>query len=88
MTPKASNDAVGGVTMLDDGRPVLLVRVRAVPDKGAANKAVCALLAKALRLPKSSVRLESGATARLKTVLIDGDAQQIAASLTELAGIA
>ena len=67
MTPRGGRDAIEGVEALADGRPVLKVRVRAVPEDGAANEGVRRLLAKALGLPASAVRLEAGATARLKT---------------------
>jgi uncharacterized protein YggU (UPF0235/DUF167 family) len=52
---------------------VLRVRVSAVPDKGKANAAVVALLAKALGVPKSAVSVVSGETARIKTVTVIGD---------------
>lgn len=86
VTPKAGRDEIAGVAVLSDGKPVLLVKVRAIPDKGAANDAVTALVAARLRLPKSAVRLESGATARVKILRVDGDAQQLAADLSALAG--
>jgi hypothetical protein len=89
-TPRASRDAVEGLTRLSDGRCVLSVRVRAVADKGAANAAVAAQLASALGLAKGEVRLVSGAGARLKTFLLrardDADAQAIAARLADIAG--
>lgn len=84
LTPKAARDEIGGLGRLSDGRAVVLSRVRAIPDKDEANKAVCALFSRALKLPKSAVRLESGATARLKTLGIDGDATTLAARLTTL----
>ena len=46
---------------------------------GKANAAVLRLLAKALGLPKSVVTLVSGETARLKTVHVDGDPDDLAA---------
>jgi uncharacterized protein len=48
--------------------------VRAVPEKGKANAAVEALLAKALGLPKSAVSVEKGETQRIKTVRISAEA--------------
>ncbi len=63
---------------------VLRVRVKAVPDKGKANAAVVALLAKALGVPKTAVTLVSGDTARLKTVAIEGDAGALEARLALL----
>jgi uncharacterized protein YggU (UPF0235/DUF167 family) len=52
---------------------VLRVRVSAVPDKGKANASVVALLARALGVPKSAIRVASGETARMKTVTVIGD---------------
>lgn len=58
--------------MLDDaGRPVLKLRVGAPPADGAANAAVIALVAKALRRPKSAVRIAAGETARVKRLEVD-----------------
>ena len=59
--------------MLDEtGRSVLKLRVSAAAAEGAANAAVIALLAKALKRPKSSIRITSGETARVKRVEVDG----------------
>ena len=73
MTPNAGADRIEGQELRDDGTAVLRVRVKAVPDKGKANAAVIAVLAKALGVPKSAVTLVSGDTARLKTVEIEGE---------------
>ena len=70
VTPNASRDAIEGVEICDDGQARLRLRVTAQPEKGKANKAVVALLAKALRLPKSTLEVVSGDTARDKTVRI------------------
>ena len=51
---------------LDDGR--LLVKVRAKPHDGAANEAVLLLLAEALGVATSRLRLLRGATGRDKLV--------------------
>ena len=50
----------------------LRVRVRAAPEKGKANDAVCALIAAALSAPRRSVLVERGQTSRDKLLLIDG----------------
>lgn len=73
LTPKGGRDAVDGITTLSDGHQVLKMRVRAVPEDGAANAALVATLAAFLQIPKSKIRLETGQTARLKTVLVDMD---------------
>jgi uncharacterized protein YggU (UPF0235/DUF167 family) len=77
LTPKAGSDRIEGVTADAAGRRFVKARVRAVPEKGAANTALEALLAKALGLPKSAVRVQTGATARLKRVAITGDAAAV-----------
>ncbi len=86
VTPRGGRDAIDGVETLSDGKPVLKVRVKAVPEDGAANEAVRRLLAKALRLPASAVSLEAGATARLKTFVMTGDGEALAAALATLTG--
>jgi uncharacterized protein YggU (UPF0235/DUF167 family) len=50
---------------------VLRVRVTAVPDGGAANRAVAVLLAAALRVPRSSIALVRGAAARDKLFRVE-----------------
>ena len=84
VTPRGGRDAIDGVETLSDGRSVLKMRVRVVAEGGEANRAVTELLAKSLGLPKAAVRLTSGATSRLKQVVIDGDAAAIERSLREL----
>jgi uncharacterized protein (TIGR00251 family) len=84
VTPNAGRDAIDGVENRDDGTSVLRLRVSAVPDKGKANAAVIALLAKTLGIPKSSIALVSGETARQKTLRI---APQTDALLARLAAL-
>ena len=85
LTPKSARDEIGGIEELADGRTVLKVRVRAVPQDGEANAALQRLIAKALHISLSTVRLESGASGRLKTLHIQGDAETLAAGLARLA---
>ncbi len=84
VTPNATSNEIGGVEIRDDGKAVLRIRVNAVADKGKANKAVIALLAKNMRLPKSAFSIISGQTSRLKTIAIDGESKEIAARLEKL----
>jgi len=77
LTPKGGRDAIDGVSQLSDGRFVLLARVRAVPEDGAANGALIALLATSLRLPASAFALAQGATSRLKTIRITGAYEEV-----------
>jgi uncharacterized protein YggU (UPF0235/DUF167 family) len=78
LTPKSSADRIEGPGADAAGVRYLQVRVRAVPEDGAANAALEALIAKAIRASKSAVRVEKGATSRVKTVLVQGDAETLA----------
>jgi uncharacterized protein (TIGR00251 family) len=77
LTPKSSRDAVRGVDATADG-PRLAVSVRAIPDKGEANAALLAVLAKWLGVPKSRLALSSGGKSRAKGVAIEGEPGLIA----------
>ena len=87
VTPRGGRDGIDGIERLSDGRSVLKVRVRAVADGGEANRAVLALLAKSLGVPKASVRLLSGATSRLKQIAVDGDPARLDEALRQLASV-
>lgn len=71
--PKASRDAIAGVVETPDGW-ALKVAVTAPPDKGKANAAVIAVLAKAFGVAKRDVTLTLGETDRRKVVHLAGDA--------------
>jgi len=83
-TPRAKKSGVVGVVQGADGRSALGVRLAAPPVEGVANKALLLFLAEWLGVPKSSVRLCSGETSRLKIVEISGDAEMLAARLRSL----
>ena len=68
VVPRASRDEVLGVRMDPDGLSCVELRVSSPPEGGRANTAVCKLLAKQLGIPKSSVLVKRGETARYKTV--------------------
>lgn len=74
LTPRAGRNAVTGRAVDAEGAPLLKVAVTAVPERGAANEALIALLAKAWRLPKTALTIVGGATDRTKLIGIDGDA--------------
>ena len=84
VTPRGGRDEIDGIETMANGRSVVKVRVRAIADGGAANKAVTELLAKALRVPKASVKILSGATSRLKQVAVDGDPKSLGEMLRAL----
>jgi hypothetical protein len=82
LTPRAAKDEIAAW----DGE-ALHARVTAPPVEGRANAALERLLAKALSVPKSAVRVAAGARGRAKTVVISGLAQAEAESrLREAAG--
>jgi uncharacterized protein len=72
LTPKACKDAVDGLVDTTDG-VAFRARVRALPEDGAANKALEELVARWLGVPKRSVSLVTGGKSRLKSLRIDGD---------------
>ena len=86
LTPKSSRNAFDGLTMQSDGRTLLSVRVRALPEDGRANAALIEVLAKALGLPRSALTLEAGGKSRVKTVRVAGDSQRIANALSSMTG--
>jgi len=68
LTPRGGADRVDGVA--EDG--ALRVRVAAPPVDGAANEALCRLLARELGIARGAVRVAAGGTARRKLVELDG----------------
>jgi uncharacterized protein (TIGR00251 family) len=48
------------------------VRLAAPPVEGAANEALARFIARHLRVPRSAVSIESGATSRSKIIDVDG----------------
>ncbi|MES2607469.1 MAG: DUF167 family protein [Pseudomonadota bacterium] len=71
-TPKAAKERIDVVALDAGGRAYLKVYVTAAPEDNQANKAIIALLAKALSLPKSCISLTSGGTHRLKSFTLEG----------------
>jgi len=84
VTPNGGRDAIEGVEIRDDGRAVLRLRVRAVPDKGKANAAAVTLLSRTLGVPKSAMRVTSGETSRMKTIAVAGNAADLAATIESI----
>jgi uncharacterized protein (TIGR00251 family) len=84
LTPKGGRDAIDGVATLSDGMRVLLVRVRAAPEDGKANEALCRLIADKLGVAASKVRLVAGAKSRVKQVAATGEPEGLAERLGEL----
>jgi uncharacterized protein YggU (UPF0235/DUF167 family) len=84
VTPRGGRDAIEGVERLSDGRAVLKVRVREVPEAGAANAAVAKILAGELDVRASAVSLTAGAQARVKTFRIAGGEETLLPALAAL----
>jgi uncharacterized protein len=75
--PNAGRNAVVG---LHEG--ALKVQLNAQPEKGKANKALIAYLAKALGVSRRDLTLVAGQTARTKTLAVEGlGAQELATRL-------
>ena len=84
VTPRGGRDDIDGLETLADGRAVVKIRVRAIAEGGAANRAVTELLAQALGVPKAKVRILSGATSRLKQIAVEGDPAKLGNALRAL----
>lgn len=82
LTPKSSRDGIDGIETPADGRPILKMRVRALPTEGHANDAACRLLADLSKQPLRHIELVAGSKSRIKTFHIHGDAEVIIAQLT------
>lgn len=78
--------ARGGRNTIDGVREDrLIVRVAAPPAEGAANKAVCKLIAKRLGVARAAVSIATGEGAREKLLVVAGiDAAAVAERLGRL----
>lgn len=83
LTPRGGRDAIDGVETLSDGKSVLKARVRAIPEDGKANIALIKLVAETFACPVSTIAIVSGAAARIKTLRIQGDSQNLLLKLQE-----
>ena len=87
LTPRGGRDQIDGWATDPSGRGHLKIRVSAPPVEGEANAALEKLLAKALGLTKSQIKVASGTTSRIKRVQIDGLSQaELEARLAKPAG--
>ena len=67
LQPRAGADEIVG-----EREGLLVVRVRAPPERGRANDALCKLIAKRLRVAPGRVELVRGARSRQKLVRVEG----------------
>jgi uncharacterized protein (TIGR00251 family) len=66
------SSGMSGVAGFDEWRGRLMVKVRAPPEKGKANKEVIEVVARFLGIPDSHVELDKGATSHKKRVIVMG----------------
>jgi uncharacterized protein (TIGR00251 family) len=78
VSPKSTREGVEGIVETAQGG-ALTVRVRAVAEKGEANRAVEKVIAQWIGVAKSSVAVSAGGKSRIKTVEIAGEPAKLAA---------
>ena len=78
VSPKSTREGVEGMVETAQGG-ALTVRVRAVAEKGEANRAVERVIAEWIGVAKSSVAVSAGGKSRIKTVEIAGEPAKLAA---------
>jgi uncharacterized protein len=78
VSPKSTREGVEGMVETAQGG-ALTVRVRAVAEKGEANRAVERVIAAWVGVAKSSVAVSAGGKSRIKTVEIAGEPAKLAA---------
>ncbi|MFQ5381877.1 MAG: DUF167 family protein [Dehalococcoidia bacterium] len=80
VVPRSSRDSVEG----RDGDGVVHLRVTAAPAEGAANASVEKLLARLLRVPRTSLSLASGRRSRIKRFAVPLDPKELERRLAGL----
>ena len=78
VVPRAAHSEIIGE---HDGS--LRVRLSSPPVNGAANEELMRILARALRVPRTSVAIIAGPTSKLKRVAIHGVAPEVLLALVE-----
>ena len=83
LTPNASFCGFRGVFAAADNAEYLKAYINVAPEKGKANKALIAILAKQLKIPKHVFSIISGETEHYKKIYIE-TANDISADLQGL----
>lgn len=78
LQPGARRNGVDGLVATAEGGVALKARVTAPPEGGKANAALIALLAKAWRLPKGTLRIDRGQSDRNKLLHVEGEPKVLA----------
>ncbi|TCS64764.1 DUF167 domain-containing protein [Varunaivibrio sulfuroxidans] len=81
LTPKAAANRIGPLAENAQGGVVLKAQVTSVPEGGKANAHLLKMLAKAWRVPKTSLAVVGGATDRNKVIVCAGDGPDLARRL-------
>jgi uncharacterized protein YggU (UPF0235/DUF167 family) len=81
--PKSRRPSIQGRAVSAHG-PCLRIGVNEAAEDGRANRAACAVLADALRVPTSAVAVTLGQTSRDKTLHVAGDASLLTARLERM----
>jgi uncharacterized protein len=74
---RSRRTATGGIVADAAGRAILLVRLAAPPVEGAANAALIAYMAKALKLHQRDIVICVGEQSRCKVLHLSGEADAI-----------
>ena len=83
LTPGAKATRIAGLAAQGGGAVALKASVTAAPARGKANAALLAMLAKAWRLPKSSLSVVSGRADRHKLIAVAGDPDTLQGTLED-----
>ncbi len=81
--PRSRRPGIQGVGESASG-PRLKIGVTEAPEDGKANRAVRAVLAKALGCPQAMVQIAAGVANREKTLSVSGDAVRLVEKLRSL----
>jgi hypothetical protein len=81
--PKSRRPGLHGVKPAADGAR-LHIAVSEAAEHGSANRAACAMLARALGVASSVVAVRSGAASRLKQIHVGGEPGLLCARLSAL----
>lgn len=86
LTPRSAKEGLGGIWRDDKDASWLQAQVRAIPEKGQANRALIRIIAKRLSVPAKDIEIESGDTSRLKRLRLVGWAASADRIVKELDG--
>lgn len=81
MQPKSSENAILGWKSSADNKVELSVKLTVAPEGGKANDALIKLLARELKIPKSSITIKRGQSSRHKLLNIEMDEAKLSEAL-------